>query len=133
MAYTRVTEEERKLIYRWRQDNTSRREIAQRLGRAASSIGRELVRNPATAGLPSETGAGEGAGPSPAPRSPAIHGRGAGRCQGTAQRGLDAGDDWRTSPAGWATVSVQGNDLQVHLRRRQDRRGFVEEPSPCQA
>jgi len=45
MAYTRVTEEERKLIYRWRQDDTSRREIAQRLGRAASSICRELVRN----------------------------------------------------------------------------------------
>lgn len=45
MAYTRVTEEERKLIYRWRQDEISRREIARRLGRAASSICRELVRN----------------------------------------------------------------------------------------
>lgn len=45
MAYTRVTEEERKLIYRWRQDDNSFREIARRLGRAASSIYRELVRN----------------------------------------------------------------------------------------
>jgi len=45
MAYTRVTEAERKLIYRWRQDDISRRDIAQRLGRAASSICRELVRN----------------------------------------------------------------------------------------
>ena len=31
MAYTRVTEEERKLIYRWRQDDISLREIALRL------------------------------------------------------------------------------------------------------
>ncbi len=45
MAYTRVTEEERKLIYRWRQDDISLREIARRLGRAASSICRELMRN----------------------------------------------------------------------------------------
>ena len=45
MAYTRVTEEERKLIYRWRQDDISLREIALRLGRAASSICRELMRN----------------------------------------------------------------------------------------
>jgi len=45
MAYTRVTEEERKLIYRWRQDGIGLREIARRLGRAASSICRELMRN----------------------------------------------------------------------------------------
>lgn len=45
MAYTRVTEEERNLIYRWRQDAISLREIARRLGRATSSICRELVRN----------------------------------------------------------------------------------------
>ena len=45
MAYTRVTEEERNFIYRWHQDAISLREIARRLGRAASSIYRELVRN----------------------------------------------------------------------------------------
>lgn len=45
MAYARVTEEERKLIYRWRQEDISLREIARRLGRAGSSIGRELMRN----------------------------------------------------------------------------------------
>jgi len=45
MAYTRVTEEERKHIYRWRQDDISLREIARRLGRATSSICREFVRN----------------------------------------------------------------------------------------
>ena len=45
MAYKRVTGEERRLIYRWRQDNESVREMARRLGRAASSIAREVVRN----------------------------------------------------------------------------------------
>jgi len=33
MAYTRVTEEERKLICRWYQDDISLREIARCLGR----------------------------------------------------------------------------------------------------
>jgi len=45
MAYAHVTEEERNFIYRWRQDDISFREIARRLGRAASSICRELTRN----------------------------------------------------------------------------------------
>jgi IS30 family transposase len=45
MAYKRVTEEERRLIYRWRQDNESVREMGRRLGRAASSISREVERN----------------------------------------------------------------------------------------
>ena len=45
MAYTRVTEEERRLIYRWRQEDISLQEISRRLGRAASSICRELIRN----------------------------------------------------------------------------------------
>ena len=45
MAYKRVTEEERRLIYRWRQDGESIREMGRRLGRAASSICREVPRN----------------------------------------------------------------------------------------
>ncbi len=45
MTYGRVTERELKFIYRGRQDDISRREIAKRLGRAASSICREFVRN----------------------------------------------------------------------------------------
>ena len=45
MAYKRVTEEERWLIYRWRQAGVELREVARRLGRAASSICREIVRN----------------------------------------------------------------------------------------
>jgi len=45
MAYKRVTEEERRLIYRWRQDDESVREMGRRLGRAASSISREVARN----------------------------------------------------------------------------------------
>lgn len=45
MTYKRVTEEERRLIYRWRQEKIGLREIARRLGRAASSICRELARN----------------------------------------------------------------------------------------
>ena len=45
MAYKRVTKEERSLIYRWRQEGFGLRETARRLGRAASSICRELVRN----------------------------------------------------------------------------------------
>lgn len=45
MAYNRVTGEERRCIYRWSQEGYGLREIARRLGRVASSIGRELVRN----------------------------------------------------------------------------------------
>jgi len=45
MAYKRVTKEERSLIYRWSQEGSGLRETARRLGRAASSICRELVRN----------------------------------------------------------------------------------------
>lgn len=45
MAYRRVTKEERRLIYRWRQDEESIREMGRRLGRAPSSISREVLRN----------------------------------------------------------------------------------------
>jgi IS30 family transposase len=45
MAYKRVTREERRLIYRWRREGCGVREAARRLGRAASSISRELARN----------------------------------------------------------------------------------------
>jgi transposase, IS30 family len=45
MTYNRVTKEERKLIYRWNQGKCDIREIGRRLGRAASSISRELSRN----------------------------------------------------------------------------------------
>jgi len=45
MAYKRVTMGERRHIYRWRQEGHGLREVARRLGRAASSICREMVRN----------------------------------------------------------------------------------------
>ena len=45
MAYKRVTEEERRHIYRWRQEGHGLREMARRLGRSASSICREIARN----------------------------------------------------------------------------------------
>jgi len=45
MAYKRVTEEERRCIWRWSQEGHGQREMARRLERAASSIGREMVRN----------------------------------------------------------------------------------------
>ena len=45
MAYKRVTKEERTLIYRWRQEGESLREVGRRLGRAGSSMSRELARN----------------------------------------------------------------------------------------
>jgi len=45
MAYKRITGEERNLIYRLRKDNKSIREIARLLGRAPSSISREIRRN----------------------------------------------------------------------------------------
>lgn len=45
MAYRRVTEDERRHIYRWRQEGHGVREMARRLGRAASSISREIRRN----------------------------------------------------------------------------------------
>jgi transposase, IS30 family len=45
MAYKRVTEEERRLVYRWRRAGCGVRETARRLGRAASSISREMGRN----------------------------------------------------------------------------------------
>lgn len=45
MTYKRVTIEERRLIYRWCREQCGVREIGRRLGRAASSISRELFRN----------------------------------------------------------------------------------------
>lgn len=45
MTYKRITGEERRLIYRWCREGSGIREIARRLGRAASSISRELTRN----------------------------------------------------------------------------------------
>jgi IS30 family transposase len=45
MAYQRVTEAERTLIYRWNQEGLGNREISRRLNRAPISIGREFARN----------------------------------------------------------------------------------------
>jgi IS30 family transposase len=45
LAYERVTKTERNLIRMWRQAGYGQREIARRLGRAASTISREIVRN----------------------------------------------------------------------------------------
>ena len=45
MAYKRVTAADRALIYRWRQEGFGIREVARRLGRAASCVSRELARN----------------------------------------------------------------------------------------
>ena len=45
MTYKRVTEEERRCIYRWSQEGHGQREMARRLERAASSICREMARN----------------------------------------------------------------------------------------
>jgi len=45
MAYKRVTGEERRHIYRWRQEGHGLREMARRLGRSVSSISREIARN----------------------------------------------------------------------------------------
>jgi IS30 family transposase len=45
MAYKRMTEAERGNIYRWRKEGRGVREIGRRLGRAGSSITRELKRN----------------------------------------------------------------------------------------
>lgn len=45
MAYKRVTGEERTLIYRWRQEGESLREVGRLLHRAGSSIVREIKRN----------------------------------------------------------------------------------------
>ena len=45
MAYSRVTEEERNHIHRWRQESLGVRVIGNLLGRSPSSISRELARN----------------------------------------------------------------------------------------
>lgn len=45
MSFTRMTSEERRLIYAWKQDGKSMREMARLLGRDASSISREIRRN----------------------------------------------------------------------------------------
>ena len=45
MSYMRVTEDERRQIYRWSQEGKSGREIAELLDRAPSTVSRELRRN----------------------------------------------------------------------------------------
>jgi IS30 family transposase len=45
MTYKRMTEADRRQIHRWRQEGDGQRELARRLGWAASSISRELTRN----------------------------------------------------------------------------------------
>jgi len=45
MSYTHVTGEERRLIHNWRQEGKSVREMAGLLGRAASTVSREVRRN----------------------------------------------------------------------------------------
>ena len=45
VTYTRVTGEERRLIYNWMQEGKCVREIARLLGRAASTVSREVFRN----------------------------------------------------------------------------------------
>ena len=45
MAYKRITEEERILIYRWSKENISINEIGRLLNRSPSSISREIIRN----------------------------------------------------------------------------------------
>lgn len=45
MTYRRITDEERRLIYQWRQSGSSNAEIARLLGRNKSAIGREIKRN----------------------------------------------------------------------------------------
>lgn len=45
MGYTRISFEERRLIYQWRKDGLNLSEIARRLKRNKSSISRELSRN----------------------------------------------------------------------------------------
>ena len=57
MAYNRVTGGERRLIHRWRQEGYGLREISRLLGRAASTIYREMGRNKGKAWLPPKAGA----------------------------------------------------------------------------
>ena len=45
VAYHRIAREERRLIYEWKQAEKSVREMARLLGRAASTISREIARN----------------------------------------------------------------------------------------
>jgi IS30 family transposase len=45
VSYTRVTQEERRLVYEWKQAGKGVREIARLLKRAASTVIREVLRN----------------------------------------------------------------------------------------
>ena len=61
MTYKRRTEADRRQIHRWRQEGDGLRELARRLGRAASSINRELSRNTGGRGYRPKAGARAGA------------------------------------------------------------------------
>jgi len=45
VSYTRVTQEERRLVYEWKQEGKGVRKIAELLKRAASTVSREVFRN----------------------------------------------------------------------------------------
>jgi len=74
MTYKRMTEADRRHIHRWRQEGDGQRELARRLGRAASSISRELSRNTGGRGYRPIAGARAGAKAGSAAGTASVHG-----------------------------------------------------------
>ena len=76
--YHRVTKEERRLLSCMRQAGDGIGEIARRLGRAGSTIGRELRRNRGETGLLLSPSGRPGSGPDQAGGLAALHATDAG-------------------------------------------------------
>ena len=119
MAFKRVTEEERRFVYRWRQEGLGPREMGRRLGRSAGSLSREIRRNSGRRGYrPKQAHAkAQQRARRAGPRcfTPEVWADAEKRLQEGWTPEIISGRARREGPS----LGVQGDDLPAHLRRCQ--------------
>ena len=133
-GYSHLTAEERDRLAGLMADGLSLRAIARALGRAASTISRELRRNALDSGA-YRPHVADGAYMLRRQRAAALEtdAKLVGLCHGPAQRRLDAGADRRTAAArdrDRPARRLRGDDLRLDLSRRPEGAAAVALPDP---